>query len=187
MELPKKLIALLSRLDGIDGLIVRESPIPEYDFYSPLLSLPLAFRTNLETIPSEVPYLSVDQNLILKWKNYIGNKGFKIGISWQGNKSSEADKGRSFSVNLFENLSKIKDVRLISLQKGDGVEQLITNSNEIKIEKLPETFDEDDNSFLDSAAIMQSLDLVITSDTALTHLAGALGVKAWLVLQYVPD
>jgi hypothetical protein len=88
---------------------------------------------------------------------------------------------------MFEGIARIKGVRLISLQKNEGAEQLDNLPPGMKVEKLPENFDEGPNAFLDSAAIMKCVDLVITSDTALTHLSGALGVKTWLPLQYVPD
>ena len=185
-EVPKKLIPLLSSLDGVALFVEQNKIISSYDFYCPLLSLPLAFNTDLTTIPNNIPYLSVAENLKFKWKNYIGLEGFKIGICWQGNKASELDKGRNFPVRLFESISNMKNVRLISLQKNDGIEQLNYLSKKIRIEKLPDDFDENGNSFLDTAAVMNCLDLIITSDTSLTHLAGALGVDTWLVLQLVP-
>lgn len=187
LEAPKKLIPLLSSLQGVANLIEKEDKLLTYDFYYPLLSLPLAFNTTIKNLPKNIPYLSVPENLKNKWKKYIGNNGFKIGICWQGNKQSELDKGRSFPPSLFKSISKIQNIRLISLQKYEGAEQLANLDNEIKIENLPPDFDEKKNSFLDTAAIMHNLDLIITSDTSLTHLAGALGMKTWLALQYVPD
>ena len=98
-------------------MIEKEDKLLTYDFYCPLLSLPLAFNTTIKNVPKNIPYLSVPENQKNKWKKYIGNNGFKIGICWQGNKQSELDKGRSFPPSLFKSISKIQNIRLISLQK----------------------------------------------------------------------
>jgi hypothetical protein len=125
--------------------------------------------------------------LVSKWSNYLGQVGFKIAICWQGSTQGKVDVGRSFPVQMFEGIAKIKGLRLISLQKNEGVEQLDSLPLGMKVEKLPENFDEAPNAFLDSAAIMKCVDLVITCDTSLTHLAGALGIKTWLPLQFASD
>jgi hypothetical protein len=151
------------------------------------MSLPLAFQTTIESIPSLIPYIHSNTDKEDKWRVHIGNSGFKIAICWQGSTKGKVDIGRSFPVSLFEDLAKINGVRLISLQKNEGVEQLKSLPAGMRIETLPDDFDNGDSAFLDSAAIIKCMDLVITSDTALTHLAGALGVKTWLPLKYVPD
>lgn len=112
--------------------------------------------------------------------------GFKIGVSWQGG-ASKTDPGRSFSVDHFYELSKLRNVQLISLQKGEGVSQLRELPLDMKIETLGEAFDSGPDAFMDSAAVMMLCDLVITSDTAVAHLAGALGIPVWVALKYVPD
>jgi len=182
----KSLINLFSGLEGYDLIMNKKDFIPAFDYQCPLTSLPLAFKMTLETIPNQVPYLNLNINKQLFWRNHIGEHGFKIAICWQGS-THAVDKGRSFPVSLFEGLAKIAGVRLISLQKNEGVEQLDTLPAGMRVERLPEGFDNGENAFLDSAAVMKCVDLVITSDTALTHLAGALGVKTWLPLKYVPD
>ena len=156
---------------------------PKYDYYCTLLSLPFAFKTEIKTIPCNIPYLTVSEEKINSWKNYLGSEHLKIAISWQGGKSS-VDTGRSFPLKLFRNISNIPGVRLISLQKNEGIDQLIDAN--LKIQVLPNNFDDKGEEFLDSAAVMKSVDLVITSDTSLTHLAGALGINTWLALKYVP-
>jgi hypothetical protein len=123
---------------------------------------------------------------INSWQNKLNLSGLKIGINWQGSQS-KVDFERSFSVSFFKDLSNIQDVRLISLQKGYGSEQLDKLKEEIKIESLGQEFDEGDHAFIDTAAVMKCLDLIITSDTSIAHLAGALGVPCWVVLKYVPD
>jgi tetratricopeptide (TPR) repeat protein len=187
LEVPNVLIPLLNGIEGVYQIVAIGQTTTNFDYHAPLMSLPFAFCTNLETIPNQNTYLKTNENKYKQWKQYIGDKGFKIAISWQGSKKGDVDIGRSFPVNLFEEISKINGVRLISLQKNEGTEQLTQLPVDMKIETLPESFDSMDGAFLDSAAVLKCVDLVITSDTALTHLAGALGVNTWLPLKYVPD
>ena len=187
LEAPKALLGLLSGLEGVDESIVKGKELPVFDYHSPLMSLPLAFKTALESIPNKIPYIQSNISNQNKWQERIGGAGFKVAICWQGSTKGKVDVGRSFPVSLFERLAKIDGVRLISLQKNEGVEQLKSLPVGMSVETLPDDFDSGENAFLDSAAVMRCVDLVITSDTALTHLAGALGVKTWLPLKYVPD
>ena len=98
-----------------------------------------------------------------------------------------ADIGRSFSVRHFESLSKIPNVRLISLQKNTGLEQLADAPDGMKVESFADQLDTGPDAFIDTAAVMENLDLIITSDTAIPHLAGALGRPTWVALKYAPD
>ena len=187
LEVPKSLIELLKTLDGVDHFVAKGESLPEFDLHCPLMSLPLALNIRPETMSLKVPYVYAQDEKIKKWSAYIGSQGFKIAIAWQGRPDSKVDAGRSFPVELFEEISKIEGVRLISLQKNAGAEQLSTLPQGMKVEQLPEDFDANGDAFLDSAAVMNCVDLVISSDTALTHLAGAMGVKTWLPLKTVPD
>jgi tetratricopeptide (TPR) repeat protein len=157
------------------------------DFQIALLSMPRAFGTDLANIPADVPYLRAEPERVRKWNDKIGYSGFKVGICWQGEKSGIIDVGRSFPLAHFERLSKIPDVRLISLQKNAGVEQLHALPYGMVVETLGDEFDAGPDAFLDTAAVMENLDLVIASDTAIAHLAGALGRPVWVALKYVPD
>jgi len=187
LEVPKALLGLLSGLEGVDEFVEKGKALPVFDYHCPLMSLPLAFKTALESIPNKIPYIQSNISNQNKWQERIGGAGFKVAICWQGSTKGKVDVGRSFPVSLFERLAKIDGVRLISLQKNEGVEQLKSLPVGMSVETLPDDFDSGENAFLDSAAVMRCVDLVITSDTALTHLAGALGVKTWLPLKYVPD
>jgi hypothetical protein len=158
----------------------------QFDYHCQLLSLPLALKTDLHTIPKAVPYLSAEPDLVTKWKARIGEAGFKIGICWQGS-SAKIDAGRSFPLRQFEVLSQIPGVRLISLHRGDGEAQLAEAPVGMVVETPGEDFDSGPDAFLDAAAVMACCDLVITSDTAIAHLAGALGVKTWVALKRIPD
>jgi tetratricopeptide (TPR) repeat protein len=165
---------------------------PSSDYQSLLLSMPGRLRTTLETIPFPGHYLKANAERVSHWKHYLGDGGFKIGIVWQGErtwqgKTKAGDIGRSLPLAVFSGLTSIPGVRLISLQKSEGVEQLAWMPDGMNVETLGPTFDEGADGFLDSAAVMACCDLVITSDTAIAHLAGATGTPVWLALQYVPE
>jgi tetratricopeptide (TPR) repeat protein len=157
-----------------------------FDYHISLMSLPLAFNTVLETVPQQVPYLQADDARVERWTKRIGDRGFKIGICWQGSKLS-TDKKRSFPLSELYNISQLPNVRLISLQKSDGLEQLAQLPAGMMVESLGDDFDSGGQAFLDTAAVMKNLDLVITCDTAIAHLAGALAIPTWVVLKQVPD
>jgi len=157
-----------------------------YDYQVSLLSLPFVLANELHSIPSFVPYLSAESERLSKWKDIIGGHDFKVGIAWQGN-TGPIDKGRSFPLSMFENISKIEGVRLISLQKGEGENQIGQQRRDFSLQVLNHDIDLEHAAFIDTAAIISNLDLVITSDTSIAHLAGALGVKVWVVLKCLPD
>ncbi len=121
-----------------------------------------------------------------KWKNRLGNDGFKIGIAGHGDKLETGD-GNSFSLSEFYNISKIPNVRLINLQNDQESEQLAQFAEGMGVETLGRDFDAEPKAFLDTAAVIKNLDLVITTDSFVAHLAGVLGRPAWVVLEQVPD
>jgi tetratricopeptide (TPR) repeat protein len=182
-----RLIGLMASLSGSIELVDADDQSLSFDYQVPLMSLPLIFETNAETIPSKIPYLFASQDRVERWGDRIGGHGFKIGICWHGTSTFQTHRNRSFSVSSFEELAKISGVRLISLQKGDAEDQLRTLPPGMVVEVLGDDFDAGADAFLDTAAAMRCLDLVITSDTSIAHLAGALGVQTWVALQYVPD
>ena len=151
------------------------------------MSLPGILQTTVATVPANVPYLVPRAELVEKWQTRLTElDGFKIGISWQGNVKYRHDRWRSIPLSYFEPLARVPGVRLIGLQKGDGVEQLAEIQGRFPVADLSGELDRE-TPFLDTAAVMKSLDLVISSDSALVHLAGALGVPTWVVLPFVPD
>jgi hypothetical protein len=132
--------------------------------------------------------LSADRDLIAHWKNELGTlDGFKVGINWQGSPLHKSDRFRSIPLSHFLPLAKVPAVHLISLQKGFGREQLHAVDVDCSILELGTRLDETAGGFMDTAAVLHNLDLVITSDTALAHLAGALGRPVWVALSAVPD
>ena len=182
----KPLRRIIASLGGDFEVVDAEENTLQFDYHCSLLSLPLAFKTELATIPNKTPYLTADLDLISKWKQRLGEDGFKIGICWQGS-TGKVDAGRSFPLEQFHALSGIAGVRLISLHKGVGEAHLLDLPEGMTVEALGKNFDSGPDAFMDTAAVMKCCDVVITSDTAVAHLAGALGVKTWVALKYVPD
>jgi len=133
-----------------------------------------------------VPYLFAEPERTSYWRRLLGAEGFKIGICWQGT-AIRAGWGRAFPPEALWPVARMPGVRLISLQRGAGEALLRTLPAGMVIETLPEPFDAGPDAFLDTAAIMDNLDLVITCDTSVAHLAGALGCPAWVVLKRIPD
>ena len=186
-EVQPALLPLLRRCSGIDRLLAGGTPLPEFDVQAPLLSLPGLLQTTLETVPADVPYLSADPVLVERWGEELrGLDGFKVGIAWQGSSKYAGDKHRSIPLRHFEPLARLPGVRLVSLQKGFGREQLAAVPDWGVLD-LGERLDETSGAFMDAAAVLQHLDLLVTSDTAVAHLAGALGVPAWVVLPVARD
>jgi tetratricopeptide (TPR) repeat protein len=162
-------------------------PGRSFDYRCPLLSLPHRFNTALATIPQNVPYLFADQALVSQWRETIGTHGFKVGICWQGNPNNPLDAGRSVPLSHYATLAAIPNLRLICLQTHYGLDQIETLSDPTVIERLGDDFGMGSDAFVDIAAAMNCVDLVVTSDTASAHLAGALGRPTWVALRLAPD
>ena len=183
-EVRSNLHALLQTMDSRVSLRTSFPEESKIDFEAPLMSLPNLFNTSLETIPATNPYLYADHDRTRNWGERFGKDRFKIGICWQGSKS-KVDFGRSFPLSLFEGISKTPNVELISLHKGEGEDQIA--NIDFHVTTLGPDFDAGPDAFVDTAAVMMNCDLIITSDTAVAHLAGALGCPTWVALKYVPD
>jgi hypothetical protein len=150
-----------------------------------MVSAPAEFHTTASTIPCDVPYLWADPELTARWRAQLaGAGGFKIGIVWQGTREFLSDHWRSIPLAQFAPLARLPGVRLISLQKGFGSEQIATV--DFPVLDLSDRLDEAAGPFMDTAAVIRNLDLMVTSDTAIAHLAGALGVPVWVALQFSP-
>jgi tetratricopeptide (TPR) repeat protein len=180
-----RLVPLLSRCRGIDQFVPPDAK-PECDAEAHLMSLPRLFSTNLKTVPNDVPYLFADPELVKQWQARLPAGQFNIGIAWQGDPGFKLDTNRSIPLAEFAPLARLPGVKLTSLQKGFGTEQLDDVRGRFDVLQLP-GMDESAGAFMDTAAIMMNLDLVITSDTAIAHLAGGLGVPVWVALSFVPE
>jgi len=190
-EVMPSLKPLLCTLPGAICLVSRGEPLPPVDYYCPLLSLPLAFNTRLHTIPAQVPYLAAEPERIAHWAQRLrALPGLRVGIAWQGNLAVEKliwARGRSIPLATLEPLAQLSGVTLVSLQKGVGLEQLRNVPFADRVVDLSADLDRGPEAFLDTSAAMASLDLVISSDTSMAHLAGALGRPVWTVLAASPE
>jgi hypothetical protein len=164
---------------------MEETPQP-FDVHASLLSLPGLLGMTLANVPADIPYLFADPALVDRWRSKLhAHPGFKVGIVWQGSPKHTRDRARSVPLEAFGPLAAIEGVQLLSLQVGPGREQLAALDGHFAVADVAGDFDE--SSFADPAAVAMGLDLVITVDTAMAHLAGALGVPVWVVLPYAPD
>jgi Flp pilus assembly protein TadD/ADP-heptose:LPS heptosyltransferase len=185
VEAPEPLAELLSRTRGIDEVATRGRPLPVFDLYCPLMSIPGLVGTNEHTIPAEVPYLFADPGRVAHWaRELAGLDGLRVGIAWQGNPQHRGDSLRSVKLERFAGLAAIPGVRLCAVQKGAGREQLDELRGRFPLEDLGKSLSD---SVADTAALFANLDLLITIDTAVAHLAGGLGMPAWVALPTASD
>lgn len=181
----RPLLPLLKGLPGVDELAADDVPPPPCDISTPLMSLPGLLGVTVENV-SDAPYLQAQPRLVDHWRRALSTvDGLRVGIAWQGNPSHPKDHHRSFPLRQFAALAGLPQVRLISLQKGVGREQL--RETEFPVIDLGDRLDETPGAFMDTAAVMHALDLVITADTAIAHLAGAQGIPTWVLLSAVPE
>jgi tetratricopeptide (TPR) repeat protein len=185
VECQKELASLLQNIEGVHQVIAYGNQLPYFDIYWPLLSLPLVFNTTLETIPSDKHYISADSILVEKWRDRLNHRDskLKIGLVWAGNPAHKRDYCRSCSLDIFSSLFEIHNVVFYSLQKGKEAE--LTKNAFQKMNFIDYT--NELNDFSDTAAFIENLDLVISVDTSVAHLAGALGKPVWTLLSFVPD
>jgi tetratricopeptide (TPR) repeat protein len=179
------LTSLLRTCPGVDGVVPEEERPPDTDLHAHLVSLPYLLGTTLATIPASLPYLSADPMRVAHWRKELSTvPDFKIGIVWQGSPENKKDSKRSVLLREFAPLARVDGVRLFSLQVGQGSEQLV-RGNDFTVTDLGSHFDA--SSFADAAAVIMNLDLVVSVDTAVAHLAGALGAPVWAALPANPD
>jgi tetratricopeptide (TPR) repeat protein len=184
LEVPTALMPLLEHVVGVVDVVTRGGVLPSFDIHCPMMSLLPAFDTTLESMPSHVPYLSVPRAHAEKWTLRLPRNGVpRIGISWAGNPKFPHDAERSIGLPPMLPLFDRQDVHYFSIQRDlrDGDADILGSNHQIT--HLGDAIE----SFADTAAIIASMDLVISSDTSMVHLAGALGKPVWVLLQFVPD
>jgi tetratricopeptide (TPR) repeat protein len=182
LGVPSALRTLMSTLEGVE-VVVAQVPIPQCDFHCPLLSLPLALGTELQTIPDAVPYLRADIANQAIWSKRLGPRvAPRIGLAWSGRPTHTNDANRSIPLHELLPLTQC-DVECVSLQKEIRDTDLAAFNALPTLHRAGEALVD----FADAAALVAELDLVITVDTALAHLAGALGKPVWILLPYVAD
>lgn len=178
----------------IDQVIGLNESAPFFDYHVPMLSMPYFTKTKLNNAPNEVPYLFADPTLVDEWKeNLKEDTNFKIGICWQGNPnyptqfSRIASAAKSMTVTQFLPLMEMQGISVYSLQKTTGTDQLNDLPADAPLIVFDGDFDESTGRFMDTAAVMKNLDLIITIDTSICHLAAGLGVPTWNLLPNPPD
>ncbi len=182
LEVDKPLKDLLPGVAGISQCVVKGEPLPDFELHCPLSSLPLAFGTTLETIPSTTPYLSVGENA-RDWTAWLGATRLpRVGLVWSGNPDHKNDHNRSIPLKTLLPLLDV-EARFVSLQKNARPgDQVVLGERRDILDAGPELL-----SFADTAALIAELDLVISVDTSVAHLAGSLGKPVWILLPYLPD
>ncbi len=178
---PERLHRLFRTLGGSTTMLSEIPPDSRFDFQCPLMHVPGLFEKLGLPIPIETPYLAAEPERVAQWRSRIGDHGFRIGIFWQGNQY-DGNNVRSFPLAALRPLAEIPDVRLISLQIDDGNEQLANFPSDMRVEHLGADFDAGEHGFIDAAAVIELLDLVVSCDTSMVHLAGALGRPVWIAL-----
>ena len=188
LECPSPLLKLMARFGGVDQLVPEGQPLPPFDCHVPLMSLPRLFATRLESVPAPKSYITAQADRVERWREAMqSTDGLKIGLAWQGNPHHQWDRHRSLPLKQLAPLAELANVRLYSLQRGPGVEQIAGVSGKIRIVDLLDPAWTDAEAWAEVAAIMVNLDLVITVDTATAHVAGALGVRTWGLLAALCD
>jgi len=171
------------------GLQFADDPVnpKDFDFQVASMSLPFKFETRVDNVPQNVPYFFAEPERVARWKQRIGTEGFRIGINWQGNPSGKIDEGRSAPLKQFLRFATVPGVRIVSMQKNHGLDQLADVPEHINVELLGDDFDTGKDAFLDTLAVMANLDLVVTTDTSLAHVAGGFGARVFVALKDNPD
>lgn len=196
LQCTSRMIPLFTSAPGVDQLFLDTAQPPAVDFHASLIEAidilygqtgEIAWGTHL--FDDADGYLTVSQELIDYWKRWLDEHttSRRVGINWQGNPDHHADVYRSVPLEILRPLSNLPNVELINLQFGYGSEQLDQCDFADSILRLPDHVDTDGGAFTDTAAILQNLDLVVTTDTALAHLAGAVGANVTMMLGRVPD
>ena len=165
-------------------IVLRGKPLPPFDVQCRLLSLPRIFKTTLASIAATVPYLFPDANLVETWRTPLSSAGpeMKVALTWAGNPNFKGDQTRSISLDRLSPLAALQGINFYSIQKGYAAQQVLQPPVGLRLIDLSA----DLHDFADTAAVISMMDLVITTDTSVAHLAGALGKPVWLMLQFVP-
>ena len=189
LEVPRELMRLMSTLDGVDQLIEAGQALPPFDCHCPLLSLPLAFNTDLTSIPSKTPYLFADPQATREWHERIAAQAeghLTVGLVWAGGNRPHVaelrknDARRSITFERLAPILNVPNVQFFSLQKGPSALQSLRSDSHPNVIDYTEELDD----FADTAALVANLDLVISVDTSTAHLAGALDKPVWILNRF---
>lgn len=182
VESQNELTSLLQNIDGIHHVFSCGAKMPDFDIQCPLMSLPIIFGTRLENIPAQTPYLSADRRLAEKWRHRLQDNisRLKVGLIWSG---GGMPLKKSTSLDIFAPLKQLEGIAFYSLQKGPHAGHAKNPPEGIRLTDYTDEL----HDFSETAALIANLDLVISVDTAVAHLAGAMGKPVWTLLPFVPD
>jgi hypothetical protein len=185
---PKTMGPIVGHMLGVGETVAFEDPLPQFDIWAPMMSLPRLLGLCDAATLSRSATLTPDPSYLAPFSAKLtAAAGLKIGICWQGNASYKADAGRSIPLRAFAALARIPGVTLVALQKGGGGEQVADWPADLPLINLGAGIDNAGGAFMETASVIEALDLVVSSDTALVHLAGALGAEVHVALARVPD
>ena len=184
VQATEDLALLLKWCPYVDEVSLVDCDVPDHDFQIPIGSLPGAFKTTLTTIPTDTPYLVAEEKRVARWRNELSFvEAFKIGVMWQG--EHEDKDRRAIPLTHFAPLAALPGVHLISMERGSARDQL--SDAPFSITDLGARLDDSARTLVDLAAVLPNLDLVITADTTLAHLAGGVGASVWVAIPYAGD
>lgn len=183
LQVPQRLASTLADLDGVSALIANDSPAPAFDYQCPLMSLPLAIQTTCGTIPADIPYLTAPTDQAAAWRERLGAwRRLRVGVAWRGNAQHPDDRNRSLSLDdLAAHLPDGCDYVSLQLGTSDRERETLRAMTPLDVESALL------RDFSDTAALCACLDLIVTVDTSIAHLGGALGKPTWILLPYLPD
>ncbi len=183
VEVPKPLTALLAQLETV-AVLARGDSLPAFDLHCPLMSLPLAFGTDVATIPAEIPYLRAPLERVAKWQNRLGERrAAKVGVVWEGSALHEDNRNRSVPLAQFGVALSTPGIEFVSMQRDLAPEDATALRGHSSVLDIGTEL----SDFADSAALISLLDIVVSVDTAVAHLAGAMGKPVWILLPFSPD
>lgn len=181
LQVQKPLIAVLASMDDAPQMITQEQSLPAHDCHVPLMSLPLAFKTELSTIPAQVPYIKADATKAAVWQQRLQGKR-AVGLVWAGNSNHKNNHNRSIVLATVLEHAKTEGVTFVALQKD-----ITLDERELLAKHGALQFADELKDFSDTAALIEALELVISVDTSVAHLAGAMGKPLWILLPFAPD
>ncbi len=184
-QAPKELIGFLGQVPGVEQWVAAGEKPPAFDVQCPLLSLPGLLDTNLQNIPGQQSLLKADEKLAEGWRNKTFQQpgGVKVGLVWAGSRKNKNDRNRSVNLDVLAPLAAISGIRFYSLQKGDAAKDAQKPPEGMEIVDWTDEL----RDFADTAALVGNLDLIISVDTSVAHLAGAMGKPVWILLPFLPD
>jgi tetratricopeptide (TPR) repeat protein len=183
LEVQPRLVRLLQGLPSVSRVVGRGEPLGDFAWHCPLMSLPLAFGTTVDTIPRRVPYVRADEEEVRAARQRWTGTGLRVGIAWAGNPQYRSDEQRSMPLLALLPLAGVPGITWFSLQMGTACGQMRTVGERFPLIDASST----SRDLAETAALVATLDLVITVDTAMAHLAGAMGVPLWVVLPHLAD